>query len=72
LRPLKQHAVKLGLMPKTMRGKRLLKRIVFGKPTIMPAEIVDNVQMIEPPTPLAASTPNREYKIIYCVARLPL
>lgn len=71
LRPIKRLAVRFHLMPKTMRGKRLLKRIVFGKLATMPAEIISDGRMIEQPTPLPASIPDRDYKIIYCVASLP-
>src|SRR5262249_48662341 len=37
--PVKRAIVALNLMPKTMDGKKLLKRIVFGKLIPMPVEI---------------------------------
>ena len=41
--------VKLGLMPKTMAGKRLLKRLVFGQPVEMPAELMgDECAYVDP------------------------
>jgi SAM-dependent methyltransferase len=39
LRPLKKTVVALGLMPKSMAGKKFLKRMVFGGIVKMPAEI---------------------------------
>lgn len=39
LRPIKKLVVMSGLMPKSMTGKKLLKRIVFGDLTKLPAEI---------------------------------
>lgn len=42
LRPVKKAVVSLGLMPKSMRGKKLLKRIVFGNLVQMLAEITAN------------------------------
>jgi len=46
LRPIKQLAVKLGIMPKSMAGKKLLKRIVFGNMVKMPAEIGPQITQI--------------------------
>ncbi len=67
-RPAKKFAVKFGLMPKTMRGKQLLKRIIFGKPILMPAEIMPNMSSEETLTPLPAEKACTTHKIIYCVA----
>ena len=39
LRPVKKMVVALGIMPKSMAGKKLLKKIVFGGLVEMPAEI---------------------------------
>lgn len=68
-RPAKQLAVKLGLMPKTMRGKQMLKRIIFGKPILMPAEIMPDMSSKETLTPLLADKACFTHKIIYCVAK---
>lgn len=70
LRPVKQFVVASGLMPKTMRGKQLLKRLVFGRPVPMPAEIAASEGPIAEPTPLPAGVPDRSHKVIYCVATL--
>jgi ubiquinone/menaquinone biosynthesis C-methylase UbiE len=70
LRPVKQAVVASGLMPKTMRGKQLLKRLVFGKPVPMPAEIGASAGPMIEPTPLPAGVPDRSHKVIYCVATL--
>jgi hypothetical protein len=67
-RPAKQFAVKFGLMPKTMQGKRILKRIIFGKPVKMPAEIVPNMASREALNPLPPDRVCSTHKIIYCVA----
>ena len=69
-RPVKWLAVRLNLIPKTMRGKRLLKRLIFGRPTIMPAEIVPDMAPIELLTPIPADQPCLTHKIIYCRATL--
>jgi|SRR5581483_8279312 len=69
LRPVKRAAVMSGLMPKTMSGKRWLKRIVFGKEIPMPAEITATSGTYVAPQPISAAEPNRMYKVIYCAAR---
>lgn len=69
-RPLKWAAVRFGLMPKTMRGKRLLKRLIFGKPVLMPAEVVPDMAPVEILTPIRGDQPCLTHKIIYCHATL--
>jgi SAM-dependent methyltransferase len=71
LRPVKRFVVASGLMPKSMAGKRLLKRLVFGEPVRMPAEITEAMTEVETPTPLPADRPDTGHKVIYCAARLP-
>jgi ubiquinone/menaquinone biosynthesis C-methylase UbiE len=71
LRPVKRFVVASGLMPRTMAGKRLLKRLVFGPPVIMPAELVPGLIAYNEPTPLPAGLPDRRHKVIYCAATAP-
>ncbi len=71
LRPIKKFVVNSGLMPKTMAGKKLLKRLVFGSLVPMPAEITVGMFHYEPPTPLAFGKADYLHKVIYCVASLP-
>jgi len=68
LRPIKKTVVSLGLMPKTMKGKKLLKRLVFGKMVKMPDEITEKMINYEAPVSLQHDRPNHSYKVIYCVA----
>lgn len=69
LRPVKKIAVSLNLIPGSMSGKRLLKRLVFGRPVPMPAEITgDTAPTVVPPTALSAAEPSRDFKVIYCAA----
>lgn len=69
LRPVKRLAVGLGLMPKSMAGKRLLKRLVFGAMNTFPAEIDETMLPEFHLTPLAADQPDRCHKVILCAAR---
>lgn len=70
LRPIKQIVVKLGLMPKTMAGKKILKRLVFGNLVEMPAEIDESMAACIQPTPLQSDKADRKFKVIYCEATL--
>lgn len=70
LRPVKRLAVALGLMPKTMRGKRFLKRLVFGKAVPMPAELpLPNEELVSPCL-LTPERPDRVHKVLYCCGTL--
>jgi len=71
LRQLKKVVVNLGLMPKTMAGKKLLKRLVFGSLVPMPSEISAGMAHYIPPTLLSSEKADHIHKVIYCVASLP-
>jgi len=68
-RPIKQLVVKLGLMPKTMAGKKLFKRIVFGNLITMPNELELDIKKYTKPTLIENESSDLEHKVIYCVAR---
>jgi SAM-dependent methyltransferase len=70
LRPVKKAAVAMGFMPRTNDGKKLLKRLVFGKLVPMPAEIGDQTGAHVAPAPLPPGQPDRDHKVIFCAARL--
>lgn len=67
-RPVKFAANRLRLMPKTMAGKSILKRVVFGKMTSMPNRIDGIEYHFQPPTLLVEDKPNTNFKVIYCAA----
>jgi SAM-dependent methyltransferase len=69
-RPVKMLVVKLDLMPKTMAGKKVLKRIIFGKLVHMPKEITPGMAPYSEPVPLASDIPDSLHKVIYCVAKI--
>lgn len=70
LRPVKMIASKLGLIPKTTGGKKILKRIIFGGLVKMPAEIREDTCSHIEPTPLDPRVPDASHKVIFCAARL--
>jgi SAM-dependent methyltransferase len=65
---IKRIAVGLKLIPKTMSGKTILKRIVFGPLRAVPAEFTPDCAPIDVPAvaPIHHST---QFRIIYAVAR---
>jgi SAM-dependent methyltransferase len=70
LRPIKKLVVQLNLIPKSMAGKKFIKKLVFGGLTQMPAEIDDKTcQRIEP-DPISSQIPNTSHKAIFCKATL--
>ncbi len=68
LRTLKRAAVQLDLIPKTMRGKELFKRVVFGSLIELPREIPEG-QLVGSPTPIPANRADREHNVLFAVAR---
>jgi SAM-dependent methyltransferase len=67
-RAVKKAAVRLGLIPGSMRGKRLLKRLVFGRLVKMPEELDERTARYEAPQPISADVPDRRHLVLYCVA----
>jgi hypothetical protein len=63
-------AVRLHLIPKTMKGKELLKKIFYGKLIPLKGEIEEGDCEYSPPASLPLDVPNEEYKVIYVVGRI--
>jgi SAM-dependent methyltransferase len=70
LRPAKKLAVRVGIMPRTLKGKRFLKRFVFGRLVRMPAELPAPNDEVERPTLLSMTKSDRVHKVLYCCATL--
>lgn len=64
---LKRLAVRLRLMPRTMRGKRPLKRIFLGPLVEVPVEVMPDTGQMANLVPLTGSIPESNYKVIYAV-----
>jgi SAM-dependent methyltransferase len=72
LRPVKRMVVALNLMPKSMAGKKLLKRLVFGEMRAFPAEITAEMLPARSSlVPLEAGKADLGHKVILCEASLP-
>ena len=68
LRLLKRLAVRWNLIPGSMAGKRLLKRLVFGTLVTMPRELQVADAKAEPPQPIAPDCPDTRHLVLYCQA----
>ena len=68
LRQIKRAAVTLNLVPGSMRGKRYLKRMLFGKLVEMPLELRVQDATYHEPQQINANEPNDLFQVIYCVA----
>lgn len=68
IRLIKRAAVWLHLIPRSMKGKRLLKRLVFGRLHEMPRELNVGPDGFEAPTPIRADEPDALHQVLYCVA----
>ncbi|MGE5373205.1 MAG: class I SAM-dependent methyltransferase [Solirubrobacterales bacterium] len=70
LRPVKSLAARFNLIPETMAGKKILKRLVFGGLVTMPAEITAEMFAYTEPEPVPTDCPDSVHKVLYCVATL--
>ena len=66
---LKRFAVKFHLIPQTMKGKELLKRLAFGKLAPFPAEVTDGSGSYDRPVALGDQRGVDGFKVLYAVAR---
>jgi ubiquinone/menaquinone biosynthesis C-methylase UbiE len=68
---MKRTAVALHLIPKTMKGKQLLKRIFFGRLVPLPHEVKEGMATYIEPAPVPADNIVPNYKVLYVVANIP-
>jgi ubiquinone/menaquinone biosynthesis C-methylase UbiE len=64
---IKKIAVNMRLIPKTMKGKELFKRMFYGKLIKMPGELREGFAESLPPSIIDKSMPNRGYKVLFAV-----
>lgn len=66
---IKKAMVRLDLMPETMAGKKLFKRIVFGKLVPLPPELTEHNPTCQLPCVIDPSKPDTCHKVIFAVAQ---
>lgn len=62
-------AVALNLIPRTMRGKALLKHLFYGRLEPVPARLAADQGSFETLVPLPSATPLTRYRVLYAAAR---
>jgi ubiquinone/menaquinone biosynthesis C-methylase UbiE len=67
---LKRVAVALHLVPRTMKGREVLKRLFFGRLTPIPPEVTEGMAELHPLVPIAKKNVNSSYKVLYAVGRV--
>ncbi len=63
----KKVAIKLRLMPRTMKGKEFLKRIFLGKLIPIPSEVIDGMAEYNLPQSISNGSQGFGYKVLYAV-----
>ena len=66
---LKRAASRLDLIPGSLSARAFLKRLVFGPLRPLPDRISEHMTPYESPAVIPSDQPNRDFKIIYAVAR---
>jgi SAM-dependent methyltransferase len=69
LRPAKMIASRLGVIPRTMRGRKLLRRLMYGNLQRLPPNLATLGRPPVAPQPLPANSPDRVHKVLYCAAK---
>lgn len=67
---IKRIAVMLNLIPRTMKGKEVLKRIFLGPLSPIPAEVHEAMAPYFPPVPIRDHTPASNFKVLFAIAHL--
>lgn len=70
LAAVRRAAVRLHLIPRSMKGKEVLKRFIYGRLTPLPPEAVDGMAPLSPLTALRNGDLTRGWKVLYAVGRL--
>jgi len=66
---IRRAAVRLHLIPRTMRGKEVLKRVFLGRLAVFPTEVVDAMAPYCAPAPLLPHGPIRDFKVLFAVGQ---
>jgi len=66
---IREQAVRWNLIPKTMKGKELLKRLFYGRLVVMGPEIEENMAKPEQLCPVPENRETAQYKVLYAIGR---
>jgi SAM-dependent methyltransferase len=62
-------AIRLHLIPRTMKGKEWLKRVFYGKLTPIPRELTEAMTRLEPLVEISRIANPTEYRMLYAIGR---
>ena len=68
---IKRLAVRWRLIPSSMAGKRVLKRLFLGKLVPFPAAVTEDMAVYAPPVSISSEQPAISHKILFAVGRPP-
>jgi SAM-dependent methyltransferase len=66
---IKRAVVRFDLMPKTMAGKKIFKRLVFGKLVPLPPELTEDMGPPPNPYPISCERKDTTHKVIFALGR---
>ena len=66
---IKRFAVKLHLIPGSLKGRTYLKRIFMGKLIPLPHEVTEGMAQYEAPGEIPPDRVTKDFKILYAVAK---
>ncbi len=69
LSAIKKKMVRFDLMPKTMAGKKLFKRLIFGKLVPLPAELREDLGAPQSLIPILCDRADTTHKVVFVLAR---
>lgn len=64
-------AVRLRLIPRSMKGKQVLKRLIYGRLTPLPAEARDGMAELSPLAEVSGQGATTAFKVLYALGRTP-
>ena len=64
-------AASLNLIPGTLKGRELLKRLAYGSLEELPSEVREEMAPLEPLVSIPGEAQVEEFKVLYAVASLP-
>lgn len=66
---IKKTIIRLDLMPKTMAGKKVFKRLIFGQLVPLPAELTDDMGAPQIPNRIPVDRKDTVHKVLFAVAQ---
>jgi SAM-dependent methyltransferase len=66
----KKTIVRMNLMPRTLKGRERLKRMIYGELLPIPPDIGTDCSSYTAPRPIAADRPDEQYRVLFAVSEV--